>query len=60
MLERHRILLPKGLSAAWSDETITAMAQVAFNLPHMWIHAVGSDWKEKITVHSIKELYKRM
>lgn len=60
MLQKHRILLPKNLSAGWSEKTVTAMAQVAYNLPHMWNHAVGSDWQEKITVHTIKELYKRM
>jgi 3-deoxy-alpha-D-manno-octulosonate 8-oxidase len=51
--------LPQGLSKNWSDETITAMAQVAYALPHMWDHAIGVDWKEKITLDTIKELYKR-
>lgn len=59
MLKKHNIVLPQGLSKNWSDETITAMAEVAYNLPHMWNHAVGPDWKEKITVDFIKELYKR-
>ncbi|MFM2145170.1 MAG: hypothetical protein RL732_6 [Bacteroidota bacterium] len=60
MLQRHAIDLPQGISRQWSDEQITAMAQVAYNLPHMWNHAVGPDWKKTITVDSIKELYKRM
>lgn len=59
MLERHQIRLPQGLSAQWTDAQLTAMAEVAYNLPHMWHHAMGPDWKEKITVNSIKELYKR-
>lgn len=59
MLKQHNIVLPQGLAKEWSDETITAMAEVAYNLPHMWNHAVGPDWKEKITVDTIKDLYKR-
>lgn len=60
MLERHQIELPQQLSKNWSDETITAMAHVAYNLPHMWHHAIGPDWKEKITIDFIKDLYKRL
>jgi 3-deoxy-alpha-D-manno-octulosonate 8-oxidase len=36
------------------------MAKVAYNLPHMWSHAIGPDWKEKITIESISELYRRL
>jgi 3-deoxy-alpha-D-manno-octulosonate 8-oxidase len=60
MLSKHKIKLPQHLSREWSDEQITAMAQVAYNLPHMWNHAIGTDWKDKITIDTIKELYKRM
>ena len=60
MLKMHNVQLPQGLSKGWSDETITAMAEVAYNLPHMWNHAIGVDWKEKVTIDTIKDLYKRM
>jgi 3-deoxy-alpha-D-manno-octulosonate 8-oxidase len=60
MLDKHRITLPQGLSHTWSEVQITAMAQVAYNLPHMWHHAVGPDWKSKIGIENIKALYKRM
>ncbi len=60
MLSHHNVELPQGLSRNWTDEQITEMALVAYNLPHMWNHALGSDWKEKLTVDSIKELYKRL
>lgn len=60
MLSRHNVNLPLGLAANWSDETITAMAHVAYNLHHMWNHAVGTDWKEKTTIDTIKDLYRRM
>lgn len=60
MLQKHRIELPQGLSNRWTEEQITAMAQVAYNLPHMWNHAIGPNWKEKITLDTIKDLYRRM
>jgi len=60
MLQKHNVNLPVALAANWSDETITAMAHVAYNLHHMWNHAVGTDWKEKVTLDTIKDLYRRM
>lgn len=60
MLEKHFVELPKGLSNKWTDTEITEMATVAYNLPHMWNHAVGTDWKDKITVERIEGLYRRM
>ena len=60
MLARHSIQLPQGLSASWTDETVTAMAQVAYNLPHMWRHAIGEDWQDKISLDDIKALYRRI
>ena len=60
MIDLHKILLPQGLSRGWTDQLVTAMAQVAYDLPHMWNHAIGADWQQKISVDSIKELFKRM
>lgn len=60
MIKKHNIVLPQNLSKDWTDEQITAMAQVAYNLSHMWNHAIGLDWKEKITLDTIKELFKRL
>lgn len=60
MVAKHAIDLPQGLAKDWTDETITAMAQVAYNLPHMWNHAIGTDWKEKITVEKIAALFRRL
>jgi len=60
MLLKHNIRLPETLSKQWSDKNITDMAIVAYNLPHMWDHAIGSDWKEKINLDLIQNLYKRI
>ncbi|MBS1681844.1 MAG: iron-containing alcohol dehydrogenase [Bacteroidetes bacterium] len=60
MIAKHKIDLPQNLSKDWTADQITAMAKVAYNLPHMWNHAIGPDWKEKITIESISELYRRL
>jgi len=60
MIRRHKIDLPKGLSKQWSEETITAMANVSIKLEHMWNHAIGTDWKSKITLDTVKDLFRRL
>src|SRR5688572_7658830 len=60
IIRKHKIDLPQGLSKGSSDQQITAMANVAYNLPHMWNHAIGTDWKEKITVKEIEGLFRRL
>ena len=60
MLQKNKIELPQNLSKDWSDEQLTAMAEVAYNLTHMWNHAIGTDWKNKITLNNIIDLYKRL
>ena len=60
MIAKHKIDLPQGLSKGWTNEQITAMATVSYNLPHMWNHAIGSDWQQKVTVESIEKLFRRL
>ncbi|MCC6180839.1 MAG: iron-containing alcohol dehydrogenase [Bacteroidia bacterium] len=60
MIKKHNIILPQNLSKDWSEETITAMAQVSYNLTHMWNHAFGLDWKSKIDLEYMKDLFRRM
>lgn len=60
MVERHEIDLPQNLSKEWDDETIRKMAEVAYNLPHMWTHALGHDWESKLTLEDIEKMYRRL
>ncbi|MFN6039409.1 MAG: iron-containing alcohol dehydrogenase family protein [Bacteroidota bacterium] len=60
MLKQHNIELPQKLSQDWTEEQIKAMAEVAYKLEHMWKHAIGPDWKEKITLIDIQNLFKRL
>src|SRR5690349_14608063 len=36
MIRKHKIDLPQGLAKEWTDEQITAMATVSYNLPQLW------------------------
>jgi 3-deoxy-alpha-D-manno-octulosonate 8-oxidase len=60
MLKQHNIELPQKLSQDWTEEQIKAMAEVAYKLEHMWKHAIGPDWKEKVTLTDIQNLFKRL
>ena len=60
MVAFHKIELPQNLSANWTEEEISKMADVAYNLGHMWTHAMGYDWEKKLTKEYLKEVYRRM
>lgn len=60
MIKHHNIELPQNISKDWTEEQITAMAEVSINLPFMWRHAIGEDWESKWGLEDIKNLYRRM
>jgi 3-deoxy-alpha-D-manno-octulosonate 8-oxidase len=60
MVKHNAIYIPQGLATSWSEETIDAMAEVAYNLPHMWDHAFGPDWERVLDRERIKGWYRRM
>ncbi|MCF6241028.1 MAG: iron-containing alcohol dehydrogenase family protein [Bacteroidales bacterium] len=60
MVIKHGIDLPKNMSKDWTDEQVTRMAEISYALSHMWDHAIGEDWKEKVTLDMIKDLFYRM
>lgn len=60
MVDFHQIDIPQNLSSGWSDEEISKMADVAYNLSHMWTHALGHDWEEKLTKKYLMDIYRRM
>ncbi len=60
MLKKHRIELPKNLSKDWDEATLDAMTEVSYNLPFMWNHAFGDNYKEIATPEYIKNLFRRL
>jgi 3-deoxy-alpha-D-manno-octulosonate 8-oxidase len=60
MIKRHDIKLPAGLSKKWDDETIRRMAEVSYNLPFMWHHAFGDNYRDIATMAYIEGLFRRL
>jgi len=60
MVAFNKVDLPQGLSAQWDDQTIDAMTEVSWNLPHMWNHAFGANWQTELDKNRIKEWFRRM
>lgn len=60
MVAQHQVPLPQNRAKGWTEDEIKQMSVVAYNLPHMWHHALGNDWKNKISTEQIADLYRRM
>ncbi len=60
MVAHNNVHIPQGLAKDWDEATIDAMAEVAYNLPHMWDHAFGREWEKVLDRERIKGWYRRM
>jgi len=60
MVEKHQIDLPANMSKDWTTEQIEQMVDVTLQLHHMWNHALGPDWEQKIDRKTIADLYGKM
>ena len=60
MIAKHNIQLPQHLSKEWNEETLTKMATVSYNLPFMWNHAFGENYRDIATMDYIKDLFRRL
>lgn len=60
MLEKHRINLPRNITANLGEENLNKMIDVALILEPLWENALGKDWKKVMTRDRIAELYRRM
>jgi len=60
MLERQGVRLPEGVTAGLSEEQMDRMVEIAWRLEHMWDHAFGKDWRQKVRKEWIRSLFERM
>lgn len=60
MVKYHNIDIPANLASGWTEEEIQKMSEVAYNLPHMWTHAIGHDWEDKWTVKDVAKYFRMM
>jgi len=60
MLEKHKIDLPRKITAGLDEEQMNRMIDVALILEPLWENALGKDWKKIMTRDRIAELYRKM
>ncbi len=60
MMEKHRISLPRNLTADMNRESLDLMVTTALNLVPLWENCLGPDWREKMTRERCLQLFQRM
>ena len=60
MMNRHKIVLPKGICKDLTDLQFDSLIEIALKLEPLWENAIGKNWKNTIDKGLIKGLYKKM
>tara|TARA_Y100000748_G_C15397676_1_gene450131 strand:- start:116 stop:298 length:183 start_codon:yes stop_codon:yes gene_type:complete len=60
MLERHNIVLPKGICSKLTDSEMNTMVTVALGMAPLWENALGEQWKTIITPEKLKAIYQKI
>ncbi|MBN2033952.1 MAG: iron-containing alcohol dehydrogenase [Deltaproteobacteria bacterium] len=60
MTDKHRINIPRNITAGLDEEKLNRMIDVALILEPLWENALGKNWKEIMTRDRIAELYRKM
>ncbi len=60
MCKHHNIELPQHLSDSWTETDISQMAEVSYQLPFMWEHALGENYRTLAGLEHIKSLFRRL
>lgn len=60
MMQRHGIVLPKGVTKGLNPEALQRMIDMTLRMEKPLTNALGSDWQEKFRPEKIAGLYARM
>lgn len=60
MMDKHDIVLPRGLTKKLNDASMETMISVALGLEPLWENCLGQDWRNIMTRDRVRELYERM
>ena len=60
MTAKHKIELPRNITAGLEEEKLNKMIDVALILEPLWENALGKEWKKRMTRDRIAELYLKM
>ncbi|PWL37594.1 alcohol dehydrogenase [Flagellimonas aquimarina] len=60
MLEKHKILLPKGVCSNLTQNDFDILVNVALGMEALWENALGKEWKNIMTPERLQELYQKI
>ena len=60
MLEKHNIILPKGVCSNLSDNEMNTMITVAMGMEPLWENALGEQWKSIISPKKLRAIYQKI
>ncbi|MBR9855004.1 MAG: iron-containing alcohol dehydrogenase [Algicola sp.] len=60
MMDKHNIVLPKGICADLSQKDFDVMVNVSMGLEPLWENALGKDWKKIMTPERLQALYQKI
>jgi 3-deoxy-alpha-D-manno-octulosonate 8-oxidase len=60
MVDLHRVDIPEGITKNLGQGQLEKMADISIRLDHMWKHAFGPDWQEKVNKERIIDWFLKM
>ncbi|WP_298477171.1 iron-containing alcohol dehydrogenase family protein [uncultured Maribacter sp.] len=60
MMEKHNIVLPKGICKDLSEEEFNTMIRVAMGMVPLWENALGENWRDVITEEKLRSIYQKI
>ncbi|WP_299434943.1 iron-containing alcohol dehydrogenase family protein [uncultured Maribacter sp.] len=60
MMNKHNIVLPKGICKDLSDDQFNTMIEVAMAMTPLWENALGANWQDTITESKLRSIYKKV
>lgn len=60
MMQKHDIVLPKGICANLTQNDFDVMIHVSLGLEALWENALGKDWKSLMTPNRLQALFQKI
>ena len=60
MMQKHDIVLPKGICANLTQNDFDVMIHVSLGLEALWENALGKDWKRLMTPDRLQALFQKI
>lgn len=60
MMDKHGIVLPRGVCADLTSDDLEAMVHVALDMVPLWENALGADWRSRVNPGLLEAIYRRI